>query len=125
MVSKGAKSLNMGQKSRFCSLIRAEGGLRFHEIAQFDWGKLVFREKASYAYQKAFHTGSITAFLVGSPGTFTVSTLAAAQNLGVAEFSMLFLWNNTRAPYLDIRYQGEFGSKYQSHQGIIEIGKAF
>jgi hypothetical protein len=115
----------MGQNGRFCSLVRGETGLRIHEVAQRSWGKLVLREKVSYAYQKAFHTGSITAFLLGSPGSFTVTTLSGAQNLGVAEFSMLFIWNNPNAPYLDIRYQGEFGSSYQSHQGVIEIGKDF
>ena len=115
----------MAQKGRFCSLFRGETGLRFHQISEQDWGNLVFREKASYAYQKAFKTGNITAFLVGSPGTFTVSTLSGAQNLGVAELSMLFVFNNPNAPYVDFRYQGEFGSKYQSHQGMIEIGKDF
>ncbi len=121
----GAGSLNMGQKSRFCSLIRAEGGLRFHEIVQFDWGRLVFREKASYAYQQAFGTGRLTAYLVGSPGNFVVETLTAVQNLGVVEFSMLFISRNTKVPYLDLRFQDEFGSQYQSYQGVIEIGKTF
>lgn len=121
----GAGNLNMGQKGRFCSFLRGEGGLRFHEVAKFNWGNIVFREKGSYAYQKAFHTGRITAFLVGSPGSFTVDTLTGAQNLGVIEVSMLALFKNPKAPYLDLRYQGEFGSHYQSHQGMLELGKNF
>ena len=121
----GAGVLNMGQKGRFCSLIRGETGIRFHEIVQICWGQIVFREKISYAYQKAFRTGSINAFLVGAPGSFTVNTLTGAQNLGVAEFSVLFVASNSKTPYIDLRYQGEFGSRYQSHQGIIEIGKDF
>ena len=121
----GAGSLNMGQSGRFSSLLRGESGLRLYEIVTLSSGQLIFREKASYAYQKAFHTGTITAFLVGSPGSFTVSTLASAQNLGVAEFSMLFVPKNQSAPYVDFRYQGEFGSQYQSHQGIVELGKEF
>jgi uncharacterized protein with beta-barrel porin domain len=121
----GAGMLNMGQKGNFSSLVRGETGLRFYEVAEFNWGKLVFEEKASYAYQKAFHTGSVTSFLVGSPGAFTVTTLTGAQNLGVAEFSMLFIFNNLNAPYINIRYQGEFGSKYQSHQVMLEISKDF
>ena len=121
----GAGDLNMGQEDRFCSLVRGEAGFRFHEIAQFQWGCLVFREKGSYSYQKAFHTGEITAFLIGSPGSFTVNTLTSAQNLGVFQFSMLYLSSNPRAPYVDVRYQGEFGSRYQSHQGILEIGTKF
>jgi uncharacterized protein with beta-barrel porin domain len=115
----------MGQKGRFCSLVRGETGIRFHEIAEISWGRIVFSEKASYAYQKAFHTGSINAFLVGTPGSFSVDTLTGAQNLGVAEFSMLFVSSNPKTPYVDLRYQGEFGSRYQSHQGIVEIGKNF
>ena len=121
----GTSNFNMGQKGRFCSLLRGESGLRFHEIIRFDCGKLILREKGSYAYQKAFNTGKLTAFLLGSPGTFTVETLTTAQNLGVFEFSMLFVSNNTKAPSVDLRYQGEFGSRYQSHQGMIEIAQSF
>lgn len=121
----GAENYNMGQDKRFCSLLRAEAGLRLHETLHCNWGRLVFSEKASYAYQKAFHTGRISAFLVGSPGSFTVDTLTGAQNLGVFEFSMLFMSIHTKMPYVDIRYQGEFGSHYQSHQGIFELGRKF
>jgi uncharacterized protein with beta-barrel porin domain len=121
----GAGAFNMGQKERFSSLFRGETGFRMNQITTQNWGRIVFLEKISYAYQKAFHTGSITAFLVGLPGSFSVSTLAGAQNLGVAEFSMMFVFNNPNAPYVDFRYQGEFGSRYQSHQCVIEIGKDF
>lgn len=121
----GAPGYNMEQNGRFCSFFRGESGLRFHEIAQFNWGRLIFREKGSYVYQKAFNTGRITASLIGSGGSFTVDTLTSAQNLGVAEFSMLFVSAHSNAPYVDIRYQGEFGSQYQSHQGMLEIGKNF
>jgi len=121
----GASPLNAKQNGRFCSLFRGETGLRFYETVCIDWGQIIFEEKASYAYQKMIGTGVITAFLVGSPGAFTVTTLASAQNLGVAEFSMLFHPNNRKMPYVDLRYQGEFGSHYQSHQGILEIGKVF
>jgi hypothetical protein len=121
----GSGDLNMGQKGRFCSLFRGETGLRFYKIIEFNVGKLVFREKLSYAYQKAFHTGRLSAFLVGSPGSFTVETLGSAQNLGVAELSMLYAPRNMRAPYVDLRFQGEFGSKYQSYQGMLEVGKSF
>lgn len=121
----GAGSLNIGQKERFCSLLRGETGLRFNEIAQYDWGQLVFREKISYAAQRAFHTGTITGFLVGFPGSFTVKTLTETQNLGVGELSMVFIFNNPNAPYIDIRYEGEFGSRFQSHLVMLEIGKDF
>jgi uncharacterized protein with beta-barrel porin domain len=121
----GADSFNMGQKGRFCSQVRGETGIRFHEIVTLDWGLIVFREKASYAYQKTFHTGSLNTFLIGSPGSFTVNTLTRAQNLGVVEFSMLFIHNDPEKPYVDLRYQGEFGSNYQSHQLMLELGTNF
>ena len=121
----GAGNLNMGQSGRFCSLLRAETGLRLNESVSFNWGWLIFREKGSYTYQKAFNTGTIQAFRVGSPGSFSVSALTGAQNLGVIELSLLYLSVNENAPHVAIRYQGEFGSRYQSHQGVLEIGKTF
>jgi uncharacterized protein with beta-barrel porin domain len=121
----GAGLLNMQQKSRFCSLFRGETGLRLFETLHVSLGSIIIEQKVSYAYQKMFHTGLITAFLVGSPAAFTVGTLTTAQNLGVAEFSLLFDPTRQKIPYVAIRYQGEFGSQYQSHQGILEIGKTF
>jgi uncharacterized protein with beta-barrel porin domain len=121
----GAASLNMKQKGGFSSLLRGETGLRFQEVIICNWGHIELQEKGSYAYQKMFQTGQVTAVLIGSPSSFTVSTLNTAQNLGVAEFSINFVPKNPHIPYVDLRYQGEFGSKYQSHQGIVEIGKDF
>jgi Autotransporter beta-domain len=121
----GAGKLNMGQKGRFCSLLRNEWGVRFYETLSYDWGTVTFREKGSYAYQKAFHTGTLTAFLIGSSGSFVVSTLNGAQNLGVIEFESLFVPRNKKYPYGSISYQGEFGSRYQSHQGMASIGLDF
>ena len=121
----GASLYNMSQKGRFCSLFRGESGLRFYENIVFSSGTLTFYQKGAYSYQKAFKTGEITAFLVGSPGTFTVTTLTGAQNLGVVEVSMLYQSNSPHTPYIDIRYQGEFGSRYQSHFGALELGIGF
>ena len=121
----GAGSYNMGQKARFNSLFRGEIGLRRSDTFVFDWGKLIFREKGSYAYQKAFLTGHITAFLIGSSGSFTVDTLTGAQNLGIIEFSMLYLSSNAEAPYVDLRAQAQLGSQFQTYQGVVEIGKNF
>ncbi|HEX2578783.1 MAG TPA: autotransporter outer membrane beta-barrel domain-containing protein [Rhabdochlamydiaceae bacterium] len=121
----GAGSFDIRQKGRFCSEIRAETGLRLYQIATCSWGQVVFREKTSYAYQKTFRTGSIQATLLGSPGSFTVNTLTGAQNLGVIELSMLFIHYDPEKPYVDLRYQGEFGAKYQSHQLMLELGTNF
>ena len=67
----GATPLNFGQRGRYCSLLRSEAGLRFQEVLSLCWGTVTFMEKGGYAYQKAFHTGRINAFLIGSPGSFT------------------------------------------------------
>jgi outer membrane autotransporter protein len=121
----GAGSFDMGENSKFCSLFRGETGLRLLQVAHMSWGQIFFTEKGSYAYQKAFKTGKVTAFVVGSPGSFTVEALQQAQNLGVVEVSFLFSPKSSKIPYFDLRYQGEFGSRYQSHQGMLEIGKTF
>ena len=92
----GATVLNMGQQARYCSLLRNEIGVRFQEVLQYGWGSLTFMEKGSWAYQKVFHTGTITAFLIGSPGVFTVTTLSDAQNLGVLELQALFSPKNLK-----------------------------
>lgn len=112
---------DFGQKGRWCSLLRSEGGFRFDEMLVCDWGTFTFREKGSYAYQKAFHTGSISSFLIGSPGSFNVTTLAGAQNLGVGELEFQFAPYCKKYPGASIAYQGEFGSKYQSNQVMITI----
>jgi outer membrane autotransporter protein len=120
----GAGTFNMGQHDRFASLLRTEGGVRLHEMIKFESGSYVlFREKASYAYQKAFHTGHITAFLVGSPGSFTVTTLTGAQNLGVLEFAIGYY--GVKGGHFEARYQGQYGSKFSSHQGMFEFGWNF
>jgi outer membrane autotransporter protein len=121
----GASLLSMGQESRSCSLLRSELGFRFNEVLSYCWGSLVFREKGAYAYQKAFNTGSINAFVIGLPGSFSVTTFTGAQNLAVGEFEVVFLPNTKRYPYASFSYQGELGSKYQSHQGKITIGLNF
>lgn len=121
----GVGRLNMGQRGRFCSLLRNELGFRFQETLAYDWGSLTLREKSSYVYQKTFHTGVISAYLVGSAGSFTVTTLTGAQNLGVCEFEALFVPENQNYPYATLSYQGEFGSRYQSHQGMASLGLDF
>jgi len=122
---KGAGELNMGQASRFCSLLHGEAGFRLYETAQWKRGKVVFREKLAYSYQKAFQTGSIQAFLIGSPGHFIVDGLSKAQNLGIVEVSVLLLANRPSVPYIDLWYEGQFGTEFQLQQITAEIGKNF
>lgn len=68
------------------------------------------------------HTGKINAFLVGSSGTFTVETLTGAQNLGVGALEVLFTPMRNKFPFTSVSYQGQFGSKYLTQEGMITIG---
>lgn len=122
---KGATLLNMGQLHRFSSLLDIEGGLRFHETLFAKNRTLVFHEKIAYLSQQPIHTGTIEAFLLGSPGSFTVKALSQAINLCAIEIGLLSIGSSTTSPYFDIRYNGEFGSGYQLHQGVFEVGKNF
>lgn len=122
---KGAHPYNFGQQSRWSSFLRCESGLRFAESIEKDWGTFTLREKASYAYQKAFKTGTISSFLIGSPGSFTVRTFQGAQNLGIAELELLFFPRSSKYPHGSISYQGEFGGKYQFHEFMASIAKDF
>jgi hypothetical protein len=117
----GNSPFNAGQKSHYSSFLRSEAGLRFYETIKFDSWNLVLQEKGSYVNKAPFHVGTVTAFLVGAPGSFTVETFTKTQNLAAVEMQFLFEPANTRYPYGAIAYQGEFGSKYQSHQLAVNI----
>jgi hypothetical protein len=120
----GSASQNLKQKKQHASLLRTEVGLRFYEGIECEWGLLVLLEKASYVNKKPFHVGAVTtSFLTGAPGLFTVDTLTSTQNLGVAELAILFEPKKKRNPYVSFSYQGEFGSTFQSHQGMLIIGR--
>ncbi len=122
---KGSGPFITEQKHHYASLLRTEVGFRFYEILFFECWNLVFQEKGSYVNTQSFGAGKVNAFLIGSPGSFTVETLSSAQNLGVAQFMMIFAPHNPRYPSSTIFYQGEFGTKYQSHQLNLEFAWNF
>jgi len=122
---KGNGPFNAAQKAHHSSLLRTEVGLRVFENIFFDSGNLIFQEKGSYVNTQSFGAGKVNAFLVGSPGSFTVETLASAQNLGALQLSMIFDPLNACYPTSTIFYQGEFGMQYQSHQVNLEFAWSF
>ena len=122
---KGSGPFNAGQKSHHSSLLRTEASLRFYETIFYDCWNLIFQEKIGYVNVHSFKAGRMNTFLVGSPGSFTVSTLTSNQNLGVGEFAMIFSPQKLGYPTTTIFYQGEFGSKYQSHQVALELAWDF
>lgn len=121
----GDSPFNIEQRAQYSSFLRTEAGFRFYEMISFNTWRLILEEKGSYVYKKPFKVGTVNAFLVGSPGSFTVETFTSAQNLGVAEMSFIFQPKNQRYPYGSISYQGEFGEGYQSHQVLFETSWDF
>lgn len=117
--------LDFGQTGRWCGLLRTETGFHLREEMIYDWGAVVFFEKGSYVYQKCLQTGTLQAFLIGSPGFFTVTTFTGAQNLGVVEAEVLFAPHKAKYPYGSLSYHGEFGSRYQAQEIQLELGVNF
>jgi hypothetical protein len=122
----GSSGLNITLNSQYSSLLRSEVGMRFIEELEYDWGCFKIEEKGSYVNKAPFHTGAGTAYFVGGIYPFGVETFSSSiQNLGVAQIAFYFTPRNTRYPYGSLDYQGEFGSSFQSHILVLEIGKAF
>ena len=122
---KGNSPFNAAQKAYYGSLLRTEAGLRFYETFFFQSWNFSIQEKISYVNTQSFNAGKVNAFLVGSPGSFTVETLSSAQNLGVGQLAMSFDPLNACYPTSTLFYQGEFGTQYQSHQVNIELAWQF
>ncbi|WP_420422091.1 autotransporter domain-containing protein [Simkania sp.] len=122
----GASGLNLRIARDYTSMLRSEGGLRFYETLTYNWGNLTFEEKVSYVNKKPFNTGSESAYFAGSPSTFGVEVFPGkTQNLGVVRLSSQFMPCKSKYPFGSISYQGEFGSMFQSHVLIFEIGGRF
>ena len=122
---KGDSPFNVRQDSHYGSLLRAEGGLRLSETLFFQKGNIIFQEKGSYVNIHSFKAGRMDAFIVGSPGAFTLQTLTNAQNLGLVQLSMTAAPHHSGLPSSMLMYQGEFGSGYQSHQLNVEFAWNF
>ena len=122
---RGNSPFNAGQKAYYSSLLRTEVGLRFYQTLYFQKWLCTFEEKGSYVNKAPFEVGRMTAFLVGSPGSFTVETLTQLQNLGVVEAALIFEPVDQSYPYGSLSYQGEFCPSYQSHQISGEVSWDF
>ena len=121
----GAPHFNASQPNHYSSMLRSEAGVRFYEKLLYSWGSLTFVEKGSYVNKAPFQTGSVTAFLVGSAGSFTVETLTGVQNIGLGQFEMIFDPQHKHLPRFSLSYQGEFSVPYQSHQISFIVEKQF
>ena len=122
---KGSGPFNAGQKEHYASLLRTEAGIRFYETLFYDNANLIFEEMVGYINIQTYGAGKVHAFLVGSPGAFTVTTLKGAQNLGVGQFTVAWAPHCSNYPTTSLFYQGEFGEKYQSHQAGLDFAWNF
>jgi outer membrane autotransporter protein len=124
---EGAGSLNMTQPQHHSSMLRSELGFRFYQAIRTRYARCILQEKASYVNKKPFEMGSVTAFITGAPGSFTVDTLSGDQNLGCAEIEFLYDPDNKSRPYISVSYQGEttFTGAYYSHLVMASMGKEF
>ena len=123
---KGNGPFNADQKANYSSFLRSEIGYRVYEAFTFSSWRLILEEKLSYVNKTPFVVGKINAFLVGSPGSFTVETLTSSQNLGAAQMSFIFEPFDLKYPLGSFFYQGEFnGSSFQSHQFSLEASWEF
>jgi outer membrane autotransporter protein len=118
---RGNGPFNMRQKSHSSSFLRSELGMRFYETIHFDTWRLILQEMVGYVNKKPFQVGSVTAALVGAPGSFTVDTLTTTQNLASVAMQLLFAPIRACYPSGAVAYQGEFGSRYQAHQLSLNV----
>ncbi len=121
----GAGPFDMRQKSQTSELLRAEGGIRFYQSKETSWGAWMIMERLSYVYLKTFNTGRVTAAIAGTPALLTLTTFRGAQNLGSAGLELLWRWGCRNPVTLSFTYDGEWGSKYMSQEGMVNLMKDF
>jgi len=115
----------MKQKSRASELLRSEGGFRFYQSNETSWGAWMIYEKLSYVNLKTFGTGRMTAAIVGTPAFLTLETFRGTQNLGSAGVEFLWRWGCRKPVTFSLTYDGEMGSNYMAHEGMVRLIKDF
>lgn len=121
----GAGPFDMSQRNQTSEFLRSEGGFRFYQSRDTSWGAWMIMEKLSYVNLKAFQTGRVNAAIVGSPAFFTLQSFQGVQNMGSAGLEFLWRFGCEKAVTVSLVYDGEWGSKYMSHEGMFKINKDF
>lgn len=121
----GAGAFDMTQTSRTSEFLRAEAGFRLYESRETSWGAWMIMEKLSYVYKKAFGSGQVSAAIVGTSALFSVESFRGSQNLGSAGIEFLWRFGCCKPVTLSLAYNGEMGSKYMSHEGLVQLMKDF
>ena len=122
---KGNSPFNIHQKSSYSSLLRTEASLRIYETLAFNSWNLILQEKGGYVNTQSYGAGKTTAFLLGSPGSFTVETLKSAKNAGIVQLALIASPHNFRYPTSTLFYQGELSPHYKSHELTLEFTWTF
>lgn len=120
----GASLFNATEGAKTSSMVRSETGLKLSKTWDYAWGSFMLMEKASYVFEKPFHT-NVTAAFVGTPGSFTVSAVNQNLNLGVVGIDFTTAIGKGAPVSISFRYEGEFGGNYWSNQGTLTISKRF
>jgi len=122
----GASGFNVRIGSHYTLMLRTELGLKFLEVLKYSWGNIILVQKGSYVNKKPFSTHPQHAYFAGGTSSFDVKLFPGElQNLGVVSLGSQFVPCSNKHFYGSINYQGEFGSKFQSHSLVFEIGKRF
>jgi len=122
----GKADLNLRIDRHYVSLLRSEVGIHILETFQLNNGELAFEESFSYVNRTPFNAKRVSTYYVGSISTFNVQMFSnQTVNLGALRLTGRFNPCNLKLPYFFLTYQGEFGSKLQSHVLAFEVGKRF
>lgn len=121
----GAGALDMRQKSHTSSMLQSEIGIRFFQSLCRSWGRFGVKEEASYLNRAPFGTGSVTAAIVGSPAFMTLQSLTKVQNLGAVTIDLFAEVGKNQDVFINLGYEGEFGTNYISNEVLLRIAKQF
>ncbi len=121
---KRATPLNMNIRSKTSSILRSEAGVHLYQTWNQCSGTWILKESVAYINKQPFNVGSMTASIVGAPGSFSLNSFENNQSLFTPGIEILYRSNEQRA-MVSLSYDGEFGSGYISNEVQLRIGKYF
>jgi len=122
---KKAAPYNVAQASKTSEFLRFETGLHAYHSWVRTWGSCILRETLSYVLRKPYHVGTVTATIIGAPGSVTVYSFTQTQNIVSPGLEIFF--KSHRGGFASLTYSGEFGfgSGYRSNEIIGKVGVYF
>ncbi len=119
----GAGIVSSQLHKRTISMLRSEGGFRFYQVYNQNWGVCVLKELIGYVNKTPFNTTSFTASFIGTPNVYSFESFTESQNLLNVGFEMLLKGNN--GLFSSFTYDGEFFSGYLSNELEVAFGVYF